>query len=181
MYSQISILHNQPEGRFSSCYYLHVFKICDSKSWQMDTIHVNKLFASDEVFCETCLQKKWKIRTSECPGWQADTYHPCGPTEYCGNPIDSIHLPTSSELHCRNPMLSLLVAMETNTYRFKCQGCPSKQGGSNTTIYPTFKMLQKVLCKCETNSIQHFSRVRAQTCDDSITITSPRVITQGGW
>lgn len=38
--------------------YLHVFKICDSKSWHGGTINTNELSSIDEVFRETCLEVK---------------------------------------------------------------------------------------------------------------------------
>lgn len=38
--------------------YLHVFKICNSKSWHGGTINTNELSSTDEVFRKTCLEVK---------------------------------------------------------------------------------------------------------------------------
>lgn len=39
----------------SAYYYLHVLKISDSESGQVDTVHIDELSPSDEVVAETCL------------------------------------------------------------------------------------------------------------------------------
>lgn len=36
--------------------YLHIFKICDSKSWHIGTVNMNELSSIDEVVRETCLK-----------------------------------------------------------------------------------------------------------------------------
>lgn len=36
-------------------FYLHMFEISDSKSWQIMAFYVNQLFACDEILSKTCL------------------------------------------------------------------------------------------------------------------------------
>lgn len=38
--------------------YLHIFEICDSKSWHIGTVNMNELSSIDEVVRETCLKEK---------------------------------------------------------------------------------------------------------------------------
>lgn len=53
--NEIDLFKETLKGVFG---YLHVFKICNSKSWHGGTINTNELSSTDEVFRKTCLEVK---------------------------------------------------------------------------------------------------------------------------